>query len=652
MSSKRSSSKSTSAGTESLSDIKGAEVTLSKNPVDDVTKDDDERISVGKRTLAAMLNDNKYIKTRIIKSSNSSTPTITIEGIVLSAKPFAAKGRKEGTTVPKLDVLVFCTKTRNTAGARDYVDAGVPGVGYFLPSHKPSSQAVDASLAPDDGPEAALVAKRLKPNVDPPRTLALVDGHKTIWSGVLRTSIDTQVPGGGEKEGISLIKPGMAVELTGSYASLGNDGRNMYLNGARVEPLRNEVAAGTEVKRLIRELSMNDSALASAFLASQAAHGFFNFNFEDSGGASVKLQAEVFMKLWSSVPDALARSCDNLAATLKSEGLDDDANVDVEALEAHSTRIKSIPPEALASGDSLLFSPHLPLTEDRPAFCAPITQFGKVPGIDGPGILWDLIEGRTASIPKTFVAADIQSVEFQGATINLPTRLYFVGDRDMAMASFKSSENGVLNTGSFAALGIKLNMREFCGLIGTTVKHKAEMVCSEMLPYADIVSLAKIVPKPFQGEGIRNLFPDANHVDVAGGIVKVGAPVSEAFVIKELAGGATQFVYEKDSEMAQIKDKEGKDVSPAMPQLKAAGYQAVSESGFKFSASKTPLDKPIKTYYVVFEGSSEKLGEGLPIHNAHDAGEIMVKQAAKSLNLEVGEFLTAHAVVYCVATAK
>lgn len=610
----------------------------SPSPVADVD------MPAGKKALLDMFAEEKYEPTRVLKSTSSATPTVTVEAMVFKTNTTTVKGKKEGQMVPKLEIWASASMIRHN-GAPDYIDGGLPGMGFLLPSHRPPAAAASAE-GDDDGPEAAIANKgnKDKKATDPPRTVCLDEkNHKTIWLGMIRTSVYTQGQKGETKEGVDLIRPGMVVEIAGNVANLGADGKTLWLNASRVTPLRPEIAAGTEVSTMIRELYQPDAALASTFIASQCAQGFFGADF--AGNTARETQAEVIRKMWSGFIDTTAKECEGLAMTLRSEGTDDDSNAKI--LDQHATRIKGIHAHDIAAGNGLVFLPTMMPTEDRPPFCCPLVQHGKHPAFQEPTILMDMVSGTLDNVPKTFCALDVKAVQHQGATLNIIAGIFFVADRDQAMADLRNHKNPVLSTGKHGAIGIKLNMREFCGTLGSTVKEKAEMAGSELLLDADMVPLAKIVPKPYGSDGVRCVFPDAFAIDMPASIPKVAMPVTEGWVQKYMCGGNNQFVYEKDVEVPHIKDQAQKDVNPPLPQLKSNGYQAISESGFKFALSKAPIDRPVKAYCVLFSGCRELMAaEG---SYTNEEGEKAVAAAAGEAGLEIAEFLLGKCIVYCVA---
>ena len=611
--------------------------------------------------LAAMANEG-VAPTRTLKSMNGTTPMVTVEAVVTSATMISIPGKKPGTTVPKLEVTAM-TRMVRTNGAPDCVDSGIPGMAFLIPTIKPSSDAPDGT-GPDDGPEAA-VANKGKPgdgnkkSANPPRTLSLADGHKTVWLGFIKTSIYTTAPGGGSddkdknstsgsKVDLDSIKPGAVVEITGNNANLGADGKTIWLNSSRITPLKPNFESSSQTAVLIKEFMSPDSALMSAFLASQCANGFFGVDFGIDEAR--KEQAELIHRMWTGFLQQTSKSCEQLALSIGAATIEDGANAKV--LDAHATRLAQTSPADVANGTSMVFIPTMMPTLDRPIFCAPLVQYGKTPMVPQPSILMDLVEGTNLDkIPKSFASLDVREVEFQGAAINLKAGIFFVADKDSAIKRLEEGKNPILSTGRFSALGIRLNMRTFCGTLGTLVKAKAEMCANELLPDADIATVAKLSPKPMNSDGLQCCFPESFSVDMPSSIPKVAINVSEKWVQEHLCGGATQFVYEADADVPKLKEKDGRtDVNVPLPSLKAHGYQAISESGgFKLNG-KAPIDKPVKKYFVLYEGCRAMVAEQGEYPTLDD-GELAVAEAAKEAKLELPDFLNANCIVYCVAFA-
>lgn len=644
----------TSGEKRSNSPIHGAD------PMD--VSDAEPAVKKGKAAFLAQLNDVGYEPTRVLKSSKGAAPTTSFEVVVTSTKAVTLPSKKEGgTPIPKLEITGITRQIR-TNGAIDCIDSGIPGVGHLLPTQR---DATEASSTNDAGPEAALANKGSSGGGNserkaPPRTLRLSpDGHKTISTHFVRTSIYTTAPGGnsgGASDGssnnansqqakvdVDRIKPGCVVEITGNVANLAPDGKTVWLNSSRVTPLSTDIASGEETQALMDAFMNSDAAQTSTVFASQAAFGFFGIDFGNDKAREE--QAACIHKQWVSLVHQSAKACESLATTLRSSSADEEANAKV--LDAHAVRLQGTSAIDIATGASLMFIPPMMPTQDRPAFVAPLVQRGKHPALPTSSIMMDLVERQNLEkIPDMFTTLDVKEVVVQGALINVKCGLMMIGNKELALKAFADGQNPVLTTGKFAGIGFNIGMRSFCGTIGTLVKSKADMVSKEILIDADMAVVAKISPKPHNSDGLVCLFPESFSIDMPNSIMKVAIPVSETYVQEKLAGGNSQFVYEADDTIPKIKDKDNRtDVSVRMPQLKADGYQPISETGFKFGA-KTPIDKPLKKYFVMYEGCRNYMADAASMTT--DEGETLIDKVAGGAE-HVEEFLTASAIVYCVA---
>lgn len=612
-----------------------------------------------KAAFLASLEREGVAPTRTLRNSSGSTPMATCEGIITSTNMITVPG-KNGP-VPKLEITAVTRHVRSQ-GVPDCIDSGIPGMAFLLPTNRPSSDADKAGGdAADDGPEAAVANKGKgggtgdKKKEAIPRTLHLTEGHKTVWLGFIKTSIYTTSPSSDDdksksKVDLDLIKVGQVVEISGNVANLGADGKTLWLNSARVTPLREDFSSIDQTKKLITEFMTPETACTSTFLASMCVQSYFGHDFGIDDARSE--QAQVLHRMWAAFPQQLSKACENMATTMRAASADNESNAKI--LDSHSNRLSQISPADLASGASMVFIPTMMPTQERPQFSAPLVQFGKTPAVPQPSIVIDFVTfSNLDKIPRTFVALDIREgqVEHQGAAINLKAGLHIVADKEAAIKKLEDCKNPVLSTGKFASVGIRLNMRTACGLyFGTIAKAKAEMAANEILPYADMAGVFKMCPKDMNSDGLQCCFPDAISIDMPASIPKVGLPVGEKWVQTHMCGGATQFVFEADPDVPKIKEKDQRtDVSVNMPVLKSHGFQAISESGFKFAQSKSPLDKPFKKYFVVFQGCSQVMAMSEFAEGDEEAGQQAVEEEAKEKELELTEFLTSRSIVYCVA---
>ena len=184
------------------------------------------------------------VSVKIVKTSGATVPTVAVEGVVVRTKTVMAPGRKGGQQVPKIETEIAVTRVRSN-NAPDVLVTGVQGFEFLLPTKKPAVQDRDAA---DDSPEGgALNGGKKKIEAAPPRTLCLVEGHKTVWLGHFnRVSFYTTAAGGEQKDGYNLVVPGMPVEVTGVVANISDDGQALWLNAANCTPKLDFMAPGSQ----------------------------------------------------------------------------------------------------------------------------------------------------------------------------------------------------------------------------------------------------------------------------------------------------------------------------------------------------------------------------------------------------------------------
>lgn len=602
--------------------------------------------------LALFADEEEYKPTRIVKVSSGASSAVSLEGIVLRSD-WVTKAARDGKVMTKLEVVVAVRNARGN-GADDFVYSSVPGVGYILPTSKkePPKEA-------DEGPEANVAnrsAANAKKDKQPiPRELVLNPHSKVYSTQFLRASVIANPPSSDgasngndaakQKIDTELIKPGALVELSGNVANLAPDG-SLWLNTAKITPLRPDIPSGCETQYMIKEFLQQETALSAAHVASSCVNGFFGADF--SSNPDREHQADVFRQLWKCRVEGTATACERLASHLRSSSKANESNALV--LDDFADRIKRTNCADVASGAQMLFIPPVPPTQDRPPEVATLVQYGKLPSMPLPGYMMDLWEGGNIDhVPKTFCMLDVKEVKIEGALVELVCAVHFVGDKDAAAASFASNQNPVLST-KFGALGLKLSLRtHICKWAGTIEQLKAEIFTREVLPYADFAVAARVSPKPWNTDGCACLFPEAISIDPLS-IGNVAMPVSAEFVQEYLCSGQKQYVYELN-DRAKVKDKTKlENVTIVPPGLKEKGYQAISETGFNLEKTKTPVDKPNKKYFVLFDGCRKRMEEEGSFEVS--AGEKEVKDAAaKENDGDVYDFLTTKAIVYCIAYA-
>lgn len=614
----------------------------------------DDSKSDGKKSksvlLALIAEEEEYQPTRIVKVSSGASSAVSLEAIVLRTDR-STKPTREGKVMNKQEVTVAVRHVRAN-GAEDFLPSSLPGIGFILPTSK-KELPKDA----DEGPEANVAnrsAANAKKDKQPtPRELVLNPHSKVYPTQFIRASVIANSPSSDgasngndaskQKIDTDLIKPGAFVELSGNVANLAPDG-SLWLNTAKITPLRPDIPSGCETQYMIKEFLQQETALSAAHVASSCVNGFFGADF--SSNPDREHQADVFRQLWKCRVDGTAAACERLASTLRSSSKSNEPNALV--LDEFADRIKKTNCADVASGAQMLFIPPVPPTQDRPPEVATLVQYGKLPSMPLPGYLMDLWEGGNIDhVPKTFCMLDVKEVKITSNLVELVCAVHFVGDKDAAAASFASNRNPVLST-KFGALGLKLSLgNHICKWAGTVEQLKAGIFAREVLPYADFAVAARVSPKPWNTDGCACLFPEAILIDPLS-IGNVAMPVSADFVQQHLCSGEKTYVHELN-DRPKVVDKQGQIVTITPPGLKEKGYQAISETGFNLGTTKTPVDKPNKKYFVLFDGCRKRVEEEGSFEVS--AGEKEVKDAAAKEEGSVYDFLTAKAIVYCIAYA-
>jgi len=583
--------------------------------------------------------------TRIIKTGGgASVPTVTVKGTVVSAKVTAVASAKGGSVVPKLECTIVATEIRAN-NAPDILRTGVGGFDFLIPTRKAPKVERDAE---DDGPESGGKKKKDVRETTPPRTLAIVEGHKTILSSVLsRVSFYTTSGAGDVKEGMDTVVPGMNVEVTGVVANLSPDGNTLYLNASTVVPLFNSVPQGASAKYIVDAFLAPAVAESAALKLSMAVGGFI-------GAKELReeqyIQATYFVNKFGAIKSGAIAACNAKAMGLRGEMGPEGENMAL-VMDAHAQRISSFSAEEIAGGRPL-FTPAIGITADRPLYYAPVVCIGSHPGFAQPSLLSDLFDKKKRdALPETYCAAEVTDVIQQGAAINVALKLTFIGSKSAATVALKSGKDPTISSDG-ACLGIKLSARELPTITGVLGEAKSTAFAKDLLSYADMGFVAGISPRSANEQGISCTFPSGWALDFVPSLTKVTAIVSDTFIKEHLMGGGAQYVREEDG-LAVIKDKEGGALSVALPNLLTHGYcEILNLAGFKLGA-KTPPNLPNKTYRIWFTGIVDMIADDPEINTSVAAGEKAVLAAAAAVpgGVPAADFLLSSSLLYCVAQA-
>jgi len=586
-------------------------------------------------------------ETRTIKTGGGAKPTVTVEGIVLGTQMVTVAGRNPGQSVPKINVTIAITAVRHN-DACDILRSSVEGIDFLLGTQVPKGAAAGPDGAVDDDPTRPISGGPAAKKAAAPRQLNLQgnEHHKTLWLGHMpRASFYTTSDKNETKSGMDLVVKGMPVSVTGVVAKLSDDCQQLWLNANGITPLRDGVVPSRVVSDIIAHFEQPKACAAAAVRLSMTMRGFFGLTYP----AGYEEQAVYFRSQWAKARDGTAAACDSRAMALRAEHGDGDPNAVV--LDKHADRIKKTNPADLAMG-SFFFQPAMSVTPDKPLMSAPIVVKGCHPCMPQHSWLTALFEPlERKALPETFVVAEVQGCEYQGACLNAKLKLTFIGSKTAAVASIAKGEDPTLDSGDYACLGIKFNMRELWMTHGLLVSPKAHDFCVDMLMHGDWFAVAGITPREPSDTGVVCVFPQGHGIDMVPTLGRIGAICSEEFVREHLAGGpGREYSYEHDPDLEYLKDKDGKPIAGgnALPIIKSVGYQEITGSTWKFEKARMPPDAPLKEYRVWWKGAVDLIADDPDIAADTTAGEKAVLEAAAGSE-DVGSFLLTFCAIYVVA---
>ena len=585
---------------------------------------------------------------RTVRTGGASLPTITAEGVIVRADIVSRGG------VPKLECQIDVHSIRSN-GAFDLLSSGVGGIDFLLPTQKPSGPAADG---PDDSPEGGKpLAKKGKKTAGPPRALKLEPNHKTIWAGSLpRVGFYTTArsEGGKEetKEGTQLLVVGMPVEVCGVVANLDDKG-SLWLNASSCTARLDGIVDGTAPETIIAFGLKPNAMEKNAILWSQTMRGFF-------GATNLKpeheVQANFFRSKWAAARDGIVAACDAKAVALRSElggnggGNGDAGDAAARVMEEHATRLRATNPADLANGTPF-FNDKMPPSPEWPTFQANVVH--DIVSMDFPQqkLLFGLFDKSTRdNLPETFCAPQVHSAEVNGNVLLVKLKLHFVGSKAAAIQSIKNDHvDPTLDTGALASVGLKFNMRkEMPEVTGVVHLAKAQDLCPDIFKFGRWSALGGVVPREPLDDALVHPFSSGN-VDMFNTLQNISVLVDEPFIKEYLAGGANQYAYERDPDVAVILQADGiSPVSVLQPSLKKNNYQEITGSTFKFDNAKMPLDRQNKQYRVWFAGVTSSILEDTDLLVDSEKGKALVMEAAVGENL--ADFILARCCVYVLAT--
>jgi hypothetical protein len=568
------------------------------------------------------------------KHSSGGGGSVNAEGIVVRTNKISVQG-KSGM-VPKMQITVLISKIIAT-GNNTVVTTGIPGLAFGLPTKQ-----LEAS------PEE--VAKDA--NAKGPLVIDVEKESKAGYLGMISTSFYTDPqnsksgkkgPTPGEAPSAEACTPGTRVLVTGisnTFGKVDRDGRlPLYTNAKKIQPLQAPVPPGLVAANLIEEACSPAVQATSSLLLSSCMHGFFGLNYDQK---ALSYQAKCFTDKWESVIHNTAVKLDSIAAVHTG----DDAATIGSAVLAHATRVRGISPSDAAQGMAIF---NCDLQKDCVTpYVAAIVQRGVKPGAVAGDMCMALFDAkRRSSLPTSFCDAIVADVSFKGNLIQVDYRLFFIGDKDMAIEAIQNKENPLLKTAN-AAASVKMSKRSFGPeILGTVVSSKIEMGTKELMFAMDHTAIAHVFPRPADSISVDGHFTPLVGYDLVDGITKVGIAVSQEWINSNMLGGRGVLIHKHNDDAELVDPAAG--IGPS-PSLTKQYYQAVSEGSFDFDSLKPPERKTTK-FYVVYSGCSANVKNTPTVATSVDEGERHLADIVPAVrdDGDMKAFLKDDALVYAVA---
>lgn len=549
----------------------------------------------------------------------------SVEGVVLRGSKI-----KVGTA-DKWQVDVAVDKV-NASGCKDVVTSGVDGVAFSLPV-----KFLEAS--PDE--------KAKNRHAKGPSVIDVSDGNsRANFLGLVSTSFYMEekkvATGGSCMPAVEECTPGTKVLITGAHSTYGRNGVDgrLFFNANKMVPVTSCVGTWDAASAIIKEARSHKAQASAAFLWSMAMNGFFGLVYNEP---CLQQQADACKAKWEQLVSGSAAKCETIALSL---GGDEHSASLTEALNANAARIKNITPEDAAKG-APIFHCDVP-NECVTPYYAPIVQYNidvsqKIP--DFGKSLFD--PAMRDSIPSAFVEGQVKQIEFKGNLVQVDWRLFWVFNKDAAIAAAEDEKNPVLHSTN-SVCSVKFSKRSLGPeLVGSLEDNKVEVAVREVFPVANQAVYALVFPRGADDIQLSGHFASTAGVDFADGIRKVGIQVSEQWLEKHMLDNTSVFIHEKNEMKPLI---EPSDKAGLGPTLKTAGYQALSEGSFSMKSLKVPVAGKSKAYYVVYSGCSTNVGLTPALSTSAEAGEAHMHDIAASAGEEgdVKDFLLKEALVYVV----
>ena len=562
----------------------------------------------------------------------SNTNSAILRGICLDTNIFDSVG-KGGVPAKKKRVCVAVDSVVPN-GDISLVRSGVPGLDFMLP------------VKFIDRPEM-YAADKQKNFQGQPRVLVVDEFTKARFLGYISPAFYMDAPasskGGGG--GISSVHPGMPVEIRSGSVNFGNKDENrhkVYFNAKKCLPLKDEPYRPAELPMVMIEGAMHPNLMRWGAVAwSMAMRGFLTLNYDEP---ELVEQADACKRIWSGAKETIY----GRLLEMSQRSTDEDTRA---ALRVHADRVNEMPILDLVKTGRVFAE------EEYDSMYAPLVQTGMMPHCRWPKPFLDLSSGSVADcayLPDYFCSAIVSAVEFTGNRVDLEFKLYFCFDKTKALkcindAAEDDDKSPILHSGAVTSVCTNISKKQLAHLMGSMHVHKVDLA-KEVLPVAESVYYAKVMPRDPSDENLEMDFPAAYAIDMPK-TLSLFPKLSEEFVKENLTRGTGQYVPPELTE--EMKIEMPKDISE-MPRFSSRNYQELTYSSW---IDDEHLRVPVgfeREFRVLYPGVLKHM-EDAPILATDETKGIEKLQemvAASASGANVTAYLKETCLVYAVLVEK
>lgn len=613
---------------------KAASPSPTDSDVEDTPKDQNGVLSLspGEKAKRAFLECASQPVPKPMLATGGGGGNVSVEGVVLRVGKISVAGKKG--SVPKVNLTVMVTKVIHPSSAP--VVPLTTAAAFCLPTK--TEEATPEAIAKDPNAKGATV-------IDLETGINSV--IKANFLNQITCSFYTDTAGGkpgkggaggggggggGDKDASSIenVSVGSKVLISNVTCSFGKDRQVLYTNAKKATMLRASNVASADI---IQELRGSNSQETSALMLAMTLHGFHGY---PTGNSAQEAQAEACRSAWK-------QSMEGITAKLKSLANGATAEKTQEALQKLVHGAQEVSAESASAGA-------IPLPVDIHKDCtspysAVLLQTGVSPEMQVPDAVLSLFDKVSAAgLPSSFVSAQVASVDFRGALVQVSYLLRFVFDKQAALEAIDEGMDPVLSSNTPAA-STKFSKRSIGPeLVGSLTNSKIEIALTEVLPYADQAVVTSVFPRDAT-DMLDGHFGSSSGIDFASGIERAAIAVSKEWLNSNMLSGRGVHIYSSPTDEEVFEPATGATPSPTLARSR---YVALSEESFELDELKAPDGKEIK-FFVVYDGCAKDVKANASINTNVEAGEEHIAQVVAAKETEVKEFLKKSTVVYAIA---